>query len=689
MKFKKNGKFFKSLRFRILIILIILGIVPSVIVTEMGIANYEDRAIANRVQSMENICDIMCDLLIKENYLNDSSSQTVNSKLELLSNIYGGRILIVDRDFRIIKDTYGVDEGKTLVSQKVVNCFKGEDAYRYDSDSQKLILAVPVKSPVVNQVQGAMMIMASSSEVTSTIRELEQKGILIIGIIVVLAIFLGYILSTVLVKPFARVTKAIEDLTDGYQNEEISVPDYTETALITDAFNKMLSRMKTLDESRQEFVSNVSHELKTPMTSMKVLADSLVGQQGVPEELYQEFLSDITEEIDRENKIITDLLSLVKMDKKAADMNITNMNINEVVANRALELMGHQKGEYQYCHPNNHVNMSQSTNDAYPTSFKLAFIFMNEELVADLKLLIQAFRAKGEEFKEVLKMGRTQLQDAVPMTMGQEFEAFAANLEEEVDRLNQMAKLFLEVNMGATAIGTGINSEPEYSAKCIKNLRIISGEEFVLASNLIEATPDAGSSVMYSSALIRLAVKLSKICNDLRLLSSGPRCGLNEINLPPMQPGSSIMPGKVNPVIPEVVNQICYRIIGNDLTVTFAAEAGQLQLNVMEPVMVHAIFSSIKMLQKGMDRLRILCVEGITANTQHCREMVLNSIGIVTALNPTLGYENSSRIAKRALKENRSVYDLVLEEGLLTKDELDQLLKPESMIKPHKFYKKK
>ena len=305
MKFKKNGKFFKSLRFRILIILIILGIVPSVIVTEMVIANYEDRAIANRVQSMENICDIMCDLLIKENYLNDTSSQTVNSKLELLSNSYGGRILIVDRDFRIIKDTYGVDEGRTLVSQKVLNCFKGEDAYQYDSDSEE----------------------------TATIHELEQKGNLIIGIIVVLAIFLGYILSTILVKPFARVTKAIEDLTDGYQNEEISVPDYTETALITDAFNKMLSRMKTLDESRQEFVSNVSHELKTPMTSMKVLADSLVGQQGVPEELYQEFLSDITEEIDRENKIITDLLSLVKMDKKAADMNIRNMNINELLEN--------------------------------------------------------------------------------------------------------------------------------------------------------------------------------------------------------------------------------------------------------------------------------------------------------------------------------------------------------------------
>ena len=331
MKIKKSGKFFKSLRFRILIILIILGIVPSVIVTEMVIANYEDRAIANRVQSMENICDIMCDLLIKENYLNDSSSQTVNSKLELLSNIYGGRILIVDRDFRIIKDTYGVDEGKTLVSQKVVNCFKGEDAYRYDSDSQKLILAVPVKSPEVNQVQGAMMIMASSSEVTSTIRELEQKGILIIGIIVVLAIFLGYILSTVLVKPFARVTKAIEDLTDGYQNEEISVPDYTETALITDAFNKMLSRMKTLDESRQEFVSNVSHELKTPLTSMKVLADSLNSMEDAPIELYKEFMGDIGNEIDRETKIINDLLSLVKMDKSAADLNVTNMNINELL----------------------------------------------------------------------------------------------------------------------------------------------------------------------------------------------------------------------------------------------------------------------------------------------------------------------------------------------------------------------
>lgn len=367
----------------------------------------------------------------------------------------------------------------------------------------------------------------------------------------------------------------------------------------------------------------------------------------------------------------------------------TNMNINEVISNRALELLGHQKGEYDYCHPNNHVNLSQSTNDAYPTSFKLAFIYMNEELIAELKLLIQAFRNKGKEFKDVLKMGRTQLQDAVPMTLGQEFEAFAANLEEEIDRLNQMAKLFLEINMGATAIGTGINSEPEYAQKCVDALCKISGKPFVLASNLIEATPDTGSTVIYSSALKRAAVKISKICNDLRLLSSGPRCGLREINLPPMQPGSSIMPGKVNPVIPEVMNQICYRVIGNDLTVTFAAEAGQLQLNVMEPVIVDAIFCSIKMLKAGMERLRVLCVDGITANVEHCREMVLNSIGIVTALNPTLGYENSSKVAKRALAENRSVYDLVLEEGMLTKAELDELLKPELMIQPHKFYKKK
>ena len=328
---KKKASYFKSLRFRILIILVILGIVPSVIVTRIVISTYEDKAIAIREASVKNQCDILCNLLIKENYMNDSSSQVVNSKLELLSNAFGGRILIVDRDFKIVKDTYGADEGKTLLSSMIIKCFRGEEAVRYISKSQKIEMAVPVKSPEVKQLQGAMLITFSTSEIAATIDGLEQKGILIVGIIVALSILLGYILSTVLVKPFARVTKSIEDLTDGYQNEEISVPDYTETALITDAFNKMLSRMKVLDESRDEFVSNVSHELKTPLTSMKVLADSLVGQQGIPEELYQEFIGDITAEIDRENKIITDLLSLVKMDKKAANLNIEHLNINQLL----------------------------------------------------------------------------------------------------------------------------------------------------------------------------------------------------------------------------------------------------------------------------------------------------------------------------------------------------------------------
>ncbi|WP_373214374.1 sensor histidine kinase [Ruminococcus sp. 5_1_39BFAA] len=328
---KKKSSFFKSLRFRILIILIILGIVPSVIVTRIALTTYEDRAIAVRKESVKNQCDILCNLLIKENFLNDSSSQVVNSKLELLSGILGGRILLVDRDYKIVKDTYGVDEGKILMSSMVIKCFRGEEASRYVRKSQKIEMAVQIKSPEVKQFQGAMLVSISTSEIAATMDELEQKGLIISGIIVALSILLAYVLSTVLVKPFARVTKSIEDLTDGYQNEEISVPDYTETALITDAFNKLLSRMKVLDESRTEFVSNVSHELKTPLTSMKVLADSLVGQQGVPEELYQEFMSDITAEIDRENKIITDLLSLVKMDKKAADLNVERMDINQLV----------------------------------------------------------------------------------------------------------------------------------------------------------------------------------------------------------------------------------------------------------------------------------------------------------------------------------------------------------------------
>ena len=330
-----------------------------------------------------------------------------------------------------------------------------------------------------------------------------------------------------------------------------------------------------------------------------------------------------------------------------------NMNANEVIANRVLELLGHKKGEYQYCSPNDHINCSQSTNDAYPTTIKLAVIKMNESLVKHLSQLIDAFRQKGKEFAEVIKMGRTQLQDAVPMTLGQEFEAFAATLEEEISRLNA------------------------------EKLAKITGEDFVPASNLVEATPDTGSYVMYSSALKRMAVKLSKICNDLRLLSSGPRAGLNEINLPPMQPGSSIMPGKVNPVIPEVVNQVCFKVIGNDLTVTFAAEAGQLQLNVMEPVICQAIMESIVFLERALDTLREKCIVGITANKEVCLNMVKNSIGIVTALNPYIGYKNSTKIAKEALQTGKSVYDLVLEHELLSKDKLDQILDPKNMLESH------
>ncbi|MCG2610511.1 aspartate ammonia-lyase [Flavobacterium sp. SM15] len=360
----------------------------------------------------------------------------------------------------------------------------------------------------------------------------------------------------------------------------------------------------------------------------------------------------------------------------------TNMNINEVLANRALELMGYQKGDYQYCSPNDHVNLSQSTNDAYPTAIRIAAIHSNMQLIEHLKELIASFRKKGEEFKHVLKMGRTQLQDAVPMTLGQEFEAFAATLDEEVDRLTHNSNLMLETNMGATAIGTGINAAPGYAKLCAENLAKVTGLAIVSAPNLIEATPDTGAYVIYSSALKRMAIKISKICNDLRLLSSGPRCGLNEINLPPMQPGSSIMPGKVNPVIPEVMNQVCFRVIGNDLTVTMAAEAGQLQLNVMEPVLTYAIMESMQLLSNAMDTLRERCIDGITANEEHCREMVLHSIGIVTALNPYIGYKNSTKIAKEALETGKSVYNLVLEHNILSKEELDDILNPENMLAP-------
>ncbi len=362
-----------------------------------------------------------------------------------------------------------------------------------------------------------------------------------------------------------------------------------------------------------------------------------------------------------------------------------NMNANEVISNRVLEKMGKNRGDYQFCSPNDHINLSQSTNDAYPTAIKLALLQMNETLVDKVKKIVLAFREKGEEFQDVIKMGRTQLQDAVPMTLGQEFEAFAATLEEDIEKLNNNANLFVEVNMGATAIGTGLNAPLGYAERCAGNLAEITGYPIVSAPNLVEATPDTGSYVIYSSAMKRLAVKLSKICNDLRLLSSGPRSGFYEINLPPMQPGSSIMPGKVNPVIPEVVNQVCYKVIGNDLTVTFAAEAGQLQLNVMEPVLSHAIMENNQFLCNALDTLREKCINGITANREVCLNMVRNSIGIVTALNPYIGYKNATHIAREALETGNSVYNLVLEHQLLTREQLDDILDPRKMLQPHKL----
>ena len=364
-----------------------------------------------------------------------------------------------------------------------------------------------------------------------------------------------------------------------------------------------------------------------------------------------------------------------------------NMNANEVIANRALELMGYEKGDYQHCWPNDHCNCGQSTNDVYPTTIRLTFIEMNKQLVAALERLVASFRKKGEEFKNNIKMGRTQLQDAVPMTSGQEFTAFANTLEEEIGNLNRNVELMLEINMGATAIGTGLNAVPGYAELCTKKLAELTGENFTLGKDLVEAPPDTGDYVSYSGALKRLAVKLSKICNDLRLMASGPRCGLHEINLPPMAPGSSIMPGKVNPVIPEVTNQTCFKVIGNDTTVMIAAEAGQLQLNVMEPVITQCIIESQTWLGRAMDTLRERCVDGITVNAEHNAETVRNSIGIVTALNPYIGYKNSTKIAKEALETGASVYDLVLRDKILTKEKLDAILDPKHMLDPEDVIK--
>jgi aspartate ammonia-lyase len=363
----------------------------------------------------------------------------------------------------------------------------------------------------------------------------------------------------------------------------------------------------------------------------------------------------------------------------------TNMNANEVIANRALELMGHDKGEYRLLHPNEHVNMSQSTNDVYPTALKLAAYSGIMRLVDAMAVLREAFERKSEEFKDIVKMGRTQLQDAVPMTLGQEFSTYAVMLGEDEQRLKEAVLLVCEINMGATAIGTGINSHPDYAALVCRHLRAATGIPVVTAANLVEATQDCGAFVQLSGVLKRVAVKLSKTCNDLRLLSSGPRVGLGEINLPPMQAGSSIMPGKVNPVIPEVVNQIAFEVIGNDVTVTFAAEAGQLQLNAFEPIIAHSLFKSVNHLQAGCLTLATRCVSGITANREHLRRGVENSIGIVTALNPYIGYANATEIAQQALITGQSVYDLVLAKKLLTAEQLEQILQPEVLTRPRSF----
>jgi aspartate ammonia-lyase len=353
----------------------------------------------------------------------------------------------------------------------------------------------------------------------------------------------------------------------------------------------------------------------------------------------------------------------------------TNMNANEVIANRALELLGKKKGEYQYLHPNEQVNIGQSTNDVYPSALKVATWFGILSLIEAMAVLRRAFEAKALEFKDVLKMGRTQLQDAVPMTLGQEFSTYAVMLGEDEERLREAALLICEINMGATAIGTGITAHPDYAPLILKHLKEITGIPLVTAPNLIEATQDCGAFVQLSGVLKRVAVKLSKTCNDLRLLSSGPRAGLGEINLPPMQ-------GKVNPVIPEVVNQIAFEVIGNDVTVSFAAEAGQLQLNAFEPIIAHSLFKSVTHLRNGCLTLAERCVKGITANEARLRASVENSIGIVTALNPYIGYANATSVAMEAHASGGRVYDIVLERGLLSEQQLDEILKPEVLTQP-------
>ncbi len=365
----------------------------------------------------------------------------------------------------------------------------------------------------------------------------------------------------------------------------------------------------------------------------------------------------------------------------------TNMNANEVIANRGLELMGHEKGQYEHLHPNDHVNCSQSTNDAYPTSIKLAVILSLKDLLGAMEELRDALADKGEEFADILKMGRTENQDAVPMTLGQEFSAYAVMIESGMAALERNVEELHAVNMGATAIGTGLNSPPGYANLVSQKLAAVSGLPIVKAENLVEATQDCAAFAQMSGTLKRAAVQISKICNDLRWLSSGPRCGLNEINLPPLQPGSSIMPGKVNPVAPELANQVCYQIIGYDAIVSMAAEASELELNMAEPIIAYDLLHGMMILKNACIMLTSRCITGITANREVCRGYVERSIGLVTALNPVIGYEKSASIAKEALKTGGNVYDLVLEKGWLTKEELDDLLRPENMTDPREIPK--
>lgn len=363
-----------------------------------------------------------------------------------------------------------------------------------------------------------------------------------------------------------------------------------------------------------------------------------------------------------------------------------NMNANEVIANLALESLGRVKGDYAYLHPNEHVNLSQSTNDVYPTALKLSAYLGIIGLLETMDNLQSAFQTKAVEFHDIVKMGRTQLQDAVPMTLGQEFGVYAETLGEDIERLREASMLMREINLGGTAIGTGINAHPEYSELVCGYLSEIVNIELMIAPNLVEATQDCGAFVQLSGVLKRIAIKLSKTCNDLRLLSSGPRAGLNEINLPPKQAGSSIMPGKVNPVIPEMVNQVAFEVIGNDVTISMAAESGQLQLNAFEPIIGHSLFKSITHLRNACATLSEHCVAGITANRDMLRSQVENSIGLATALNPYLGYENATEVAKVALRDNRRVYDLVLESGLLSKEQLDEILQPNILASPRKSH---